>query len=423
MKLLKVSIWSLIVISTDLIVGIINQKVYASFTGHAGLVLAGNFSNFVNILLLLGSGGILGGITKVIAERGTHNNWDLILPLLFIISAIVSLVTLFFWDTIYPQIIPPDLVVQQHYAKGFLIFLPLVVITNAFLHKLLGEQKITVYSLLRLALQALNLSLTIYLVYKLLLNGIILSAYLPATLLFFLVLMLFWKDFVPVFNIKTLIQKIRSKASYMLSLYRHLAMFSFATIISLLLLYTSQLYIRNYLTIQLSIEEASYWQILTTLSRIWIAFFSFIITSYIFPQLASMKDKNIVKQKVANSALFLTASMIITGIVIFALRNHIIKFIYGNDFLQATQFFHYQLLGDLFKLIAILLSYFLLSKSLIKAYIIAELIYYGTWLGVTFSTVEHYGLHAVFFAQIVASLIYLATLYIIFRVWIKSHLS
>ncbi len=393
MSIFKVSIWALIVITVDFIVGIINQKIYATFVGNEGLVLIGNFNNVMNILLLLGSGGILSGITKVVAHKGYQSTWKHIFALLVATALITSIVAAIFFPFIKQTVVPKGVEVHPLALGGLLIALPLMVIYTGYMHLLMGLKKVKTYSLFRISQQIVNLISTFILTVTILFNGVVLSSYVPSILMF-LVLMIAFKNVV--------VKPEFSNFSQAKTLYKELAQFSLATFISTILLYSSQLFIRNYVSVHLSVEEASYWQVLVTLSRMWLAFFSFIIVTYLFPQMASIQDIRIARQKAFRLISLLLLGTSLVGLILYMLRNALIILIYNNDFLEATNYFHLQIIADIVKIAGLSFAYYSLAKGWIRLYILSEIIYYSLWIFLGTLLLSSSGLKGIFYAQIVA---------------------
>ncbi len=393
MSIFKVSVWALIVIAIDFIVGLINQKIYATFVGNEGLVLIGNFNNVMNILLLLGSGGILSGITKIAAQKSSDSIWKHILALLVATALVTSIIAAIFFPFMKQAIVPKGLEVHPFALSGLLIALPLMVIYTGYMHLIMGLKKVKTYSLLRITQQIVNLIATFILTVTLLFNGVVLSSYVPSILMF-LVLMIVFKNVVvtPEF----------SNFSQTKALYKELAQFSLATFISTILLYSSQLFIRNYVSVHLSVDEASYWQVLVTLSRMWLAFFSFIIVTYLFPQMASVQDIRIARRKAFRLISLLILGSSFAGLILYMLRNVLIILIYNNDFLEAANYFHLQIVADIIKVAGLSFAYYSLAKGWIRLYILSEIIHYILWIFLGSLLLPSLGLKGIFYAQIIA---------------------
>ncbi len=405
MSIFKASVWALIVIAIDFMVGIINQKIYATFVGNEGLVLIGNFNNVMNILLLLGSGGVLSGITKVVAQKDSQSIWKHIFALLVATALITSIVATILFPFIKQTVVPKGVEVHPLALGGLLIALPLMVIYTGYMHLLMGLKKVKTYSLFRISQQIVNLISTFILTATFLFNGIILSSYIPS-LFMFLVLVIVFKNVV--------VKPEFSNLSKTKVLYKELAQFSLATFISTILLYSSQLFIRNYVSVHLSVEEASYWQVLVTLSRMWLAFFSFVIVTYLFPQMASIQDIRIARRKAFSliSLLLLGSSFI--GLILYMLRNILIILIYNNDFLEAANYFHLQIIADIIKIAGLSFAYYSLAKGWIRLYIFSEIIYYALWIFLGSLLLPSLGLKGIFYAQMVSISAYALLLGIFF---------
>ena len=404
MKLLKVSIWLSAAVICDFIAGIINQKIYATYTGKAGIVLAGNVSNFLNLLILIGSGGALSGITKIIASSSNPGKlWKQIVNLLLFTSIITSVFSLLLLPAVKDVIIPPDVKVHTAVLITLILTLPLTILMMGFLHMLMGIRKIRTYVTLKMMLQIFNVLLTFMLVSILSFNGLVLSFYLP-TLLLFLMSMYMLGDYFHLAGVKP---EITNK-----QVIAELLKFSAATGVSSSLLYLSQLFIRNYIYSSLSLESASTWQVLITISRTWTALFSILITAYFFPLASSMGEVRTAKRFLLKFSLYILIMSVVAAAVIYLLRKHIVLVVYNENFLTAIHYFSYQLIADILKISSLIFAYFVLSRGWVKTYIISELLHYSTLIPGMLILTSFLTLKGVLIAQIVAYVAYLLYLLI-----------
>ena len=103
--------------------------------------------------------------------------------------------------------------------------------------------------------------------------------------------------------------------------------------------------------------------------------------------------------------------VIFGGLVVFGLRDLIIALLFTEKFTPMRDLFFWQLIGDLFKTCGWLLAYIMLSKPLVKLYVITEIVFSLSFYLLTIIFLNVFGFEGVAIAHAVNYLIYLIVMY------------
>tara|TARA_Y100000589_G_scaffold328039_1_gene371210 strand:+ start:31232 stop:32503 length:1272 start_codon:yes stop_codon:yes gene_type:complete len=417
MSLIKTSSWSLIIVLVSTIVGFINQKIYALFIGNEGIVILGNFNNFSSLVYILASGGIYSGIVSLIASSKNADEKSNILKKIYTILFYYSIIVAFFLflsnQWIYSLLYNKELNVSKFINFFFYLNLPIIIILNGILYVLNGERKIKKYVSILITLNILNLLSTYFLVKFFKINGALLSVFIPSVLTFFLWIS-FLKEHIKLPTLNFL-STLKSRT------YKVLIKFSIVTIFSTFLLSISQIIIRKLIINSLSIEFASYWQILTNFSKIWMGVVAGIFSMYFFPLIASIDTKKKLQNEVVKFLGVTIPFLSIVFFFIYILREYIIQIVYSKEFLDASYYFGYQLIGDIFKTAGLTFGYVLLAKKNFKLYLISEFSFYLLYICLSILLNSLFSLTGVFLAYIFSYITYLCIQIYFYYIIKKKH--
>jgi O-antigen/teichoic acid export membrane protein len=417
MSLFKTSLWSLIIVIISTFVGFVSQKLYAIYTGAEGLIAIGNFNNFSSIIYIVASGGIYGGIVKVIAEKTNPIEQNSLLKPIYTILFFYSIVTtlvLFFTNQMIHPLLYKDLGVSWYVNYLFYLMLPFIIFSTGLLYVLNGKKNVRKYSILSILLHIVNLIFTLLLVIYFGINGALLSLFLPTAFTFFIFVIFSKDDFSwPTLKILPVLKS---------GLYKSLINFSLVSILSIVLLSVSQLVIRDLILSKFSVSEGSYWQILSNFSKIWMAVITGVLSMYFYPQIASLSKKISVKKEVQTILTIGIPLLSLSFLFVFIFKDNIIRLVYSEDFSDATDYFLYQLIGDVLKTSGLVFGFFLLAKNKLKYYAITEVVFTIVYIVLSYIMTDTTGVKGVFYAYILSYLLYLFIQIGIFRNYLKEVL-
>ena len=409
MKLVKTTIYTSTSQIITILSGIITVKVVASKIGPEGISLVGQFQNITAIMLLIATLAIGQGVVKYLAEYSYDKTkqQQVIktgLWMVVITSLIVAVVVLLSSKalSIY-SFKRPD------YSSVYLlfsIFLPLVSF-NAFANFVLnGLKYISYFTLVNITASIINLIITIILANKLGVYGVLISTNFVNLFLLFFNLFMF-NTYRP-FSFSSL--KFGIDKPILIALLK----FSSMGFLAGFGLPFCQLLIRNKLISIYGIEMAGQWQAVSRISDFYLGFVLSVLGVYYLPRFSELINKYSLKTEVLNAYKYLIPVVSIMAFVIWLLRYFIIKTLLTERFLPSAELFGFQMLGDVFKVMAWLLSSLLWAKAMTKTYLMLDTIFFILYILITYSCISLFGFKGVAIGFFAEYLLYWLVLIIIF---------
>jgi PST family polysaccharide transporter len=178
------------------------------------------------------------------------------------------------------------------------------------------------------------------------------------------------------------------------------------------LINTVELDIRTQIANKIAIEEAGYWTALTFVSKNYMVFITGILSLYVLPKFAAIKDKIAFRKEVSYVFKSILPLFAVGMVLIYLFRNLIIDLIYPN-FTGMAPLFKWQLLGDFFRLMALILSYQFLAKSMVKSFVLTELISLALFYILSTSLLNVYGTEGVVMAHFIRYVLYFLIVFIL----------
>lgn len=370
MTLIKTSILSLIATFFKMLSGLVINKAVSVYIGPAGLAIIGQFQNFSQLILIIAQGAINNGVVKYTAEYGKENK---LLPYLFSTALKISLITsistggiLILCSSFFSINILNDINYKFLYVLfGFTIIL--FVLNNLLLSILNGLKEIRIYIKINIIQSLYSLIFTSILIFILGLKGALIALATNQSIIFFITLymlrkheIIIWKNFLHHYD-KNISKKLFS--------------FSAMAITSAIMVPSSQFIIRNYIVTTQGLEQAGYWQGVWYISSTYLMIITTALSTYYLPRLSEITNKLELKREIIQGYKILLPIVISCGLLIYILRDFIIYILFSDDFIPMKPLFTWQIIGDIFKIASWLLAYVMLAKSMIKTFIISEIIF------------------------------------------------
>jgi len=409
--LVKVSSFNSIGVLIMSIVNLISTKVIAVLLGAEGMALIGNLRNVLTSIQSLGTLGLYNGVVKYISEYRT-NKEELIamLSTAYYICFVVtmSLSGWLYFDTEFWN----DLIFGKQYDfnyifKALAIALPFYSANSLCLAIINGFSKYKVYILLNIIGSVLGLVITILLVWEFELDGAFLAIVInPAiSLLITIVIIMNQKNFAKFL----LANRISTKYIKRLSSYSIMALLS-ATMLPAILIK-----IRNLISVTESVAKAGYWEAMQRISGQYMIFISTLLTLYLLPKLAKIKTSREFRKEVLDFYKIILPVFILGFLLIYFLRNIIIKILFSDDFTAMEPLFLWQLFGDFFKIMSLVIAYQFLAKRMFWHYVITEIISFGFLYLASIYLVNQFGFVGASMAYFFNYVFYFMLLVLVFR--------
>ena len=410
MNLIKTSFYSSISTILRILSAFIVNKMIALYIGPAGLAVMGNFQNFINILTGLSTSSINNGVVKYTAE---YSNDPIRLKSLFSSSLrIISISSLVvgIGCVCLSSYFSNKIMHTPGYAYLFIIFgitVILVAINTILLCILNGKREITKFTLANVSSSILSLLITVGLIYYKQLTGALLSLVVAQTCFFFVSFYFLAKC--NWFSVSMLFGK--PDILVMKQLFRFSAMGITSAIVGPLAL----LLIRNFITRQVSVEGAGYWEAINRISSIYLMVLTSALAIYYLPRLSETHNSREVRNEILSGYKLILPVVIVVATVIYLFRFLIIHILFTHQFGPMESLFLFQLLGDILKIASWLLAFLMLAKAMARMYILTEIIFSLIYVLLSFLFIRLYGLVGVTYAYFTNYVLYLITCYFLLR--------
>lgn len=369
-ELFKITSLNSVSVILKIIIGFISSKVIAIFIGPSGMALVGNLRNFTASIEGVATLGFTNGIVKYVAEK-EENQEELkrflstIFITLFFVILILSGLLYFLADYLNKEILGSEYQFEAIF-KAFALALPwyiastiLISIINGF-----GEFKKVIY--INIIGNIIGLLITIGLIYFHKTFGALLAVILSPSVLFFVTLFFMHKKI-------NLFQLISIK-SFDFSVLKSMSEYSLMALISIIFGPLVYLAIRNSIIDNLDINQAGYWEAVSRISNYYLLFLTTVLLVYFLPKLSKSASNEETRTIFWSYFKGVIPFFLVGLITVYFLKNIIIQILFTNEFLATSNLFFWQLLGDFFKALSLILGYQFFAKKLTKAFIITELI-------------------------------------------------
>ena len=391
--------------------GVIINKFISFYIGPGGLALIGQFQNLSGIIQTIASAGLTNGVVKYTAESTSRSSiWSSAIRITLTLSAFsaIILVSLSYYLSRY-------FLNNSNYYYIFILFgftIFFFSINQLILAILSGLERIRFYIKINIIQSVYSLIFTGALIYYFSLDGALIAMVTNQSVVFFILLWLLKND-----------EEIRLKyftKRYDVVYGKKLLKFSLMSIVSVICLPMSSLIIRNYIGKHLSWDFAGYWQAINYISTMYLLVITTVLSVYYLPRLSSISDKKLlIKEITKNTTVLLPLTALGAGLI-FLLKDWIVVLLFSKDFESMLVLLKYQLIGDVVKIAACLLSYLMLAKAMTKIFIYTEIFSAMNLTILSLSLLDKYGFIGLSYAYLVNNVVYFC---IILCVVIKYFLT
>lgn len=410
-SLFKITSLNSVSVAIKILIGIVSSKIIALFLGAPGMALVGNMRNFFSSMETITTLGFQNGIVKYVAENQKEEaHIKKIISTTFIAllgSSLVFALALFFFNGFWNEQVFGT---HNHFDFVFTILaisIPFYVI-NVFLMSILnGFGKYNKIIYINIFGSIIGLLVSVILIWKLSIAGALISVAVTPALL--LIVTYFY------FKSEMDLGKYIDFNSFDFGVIKNLSSFSLMAFVSGFIGPLIYLAIRNNVIEKLGEEQAGYWSAMERISSNYLMFISTLLTVYFLPKLilaTTNKDTKGVFYKYYKSILPI---FILAAIVIYILKHFIVAFLFTKDFSPVEDLFKWQLIGDTFKVAALILGFEFFAKKMTIAFIVTELVSLTILYFSSLFFISSYGIEGIVMAHAFTYLLYFLVLSIYFR--------
>lgn len=401
MSLVRTSLLNAIAVAVKVGVAMVLNKILAIYVGPAGYAAIGQFQNAVAIAVSL-AGGVIGpGVTKGTAEhyddeRRQHALWRTALKLTLAGTAAASLT----FVLARPWL--ADHLLQRQDVSGVFIglalVLPAIALNNLLLAILNGKKEVLSYVSANVLGNLLSLVIVGMLTYKLGLYGALLGIVIsPATVLVATAALALRKPWLS-------LASFRGKADRLAV--KELSGFGLMGLTTAIVGPLSYIFVRDHLSDVLSLQAAGYWQASWKISEIYLMLVTLTLSVYYLPRLAEIKTAGELKKEILKVYSLVLPVVIGGALVIYLLRDFIVRTLFTEDFFPIKELFFWQLAGDILKIGSWILSYIMLGRTMVKWFVGTEIAFSASFCLLTVVLVQYFGIKGVSMAYAVNYALY-----------------
>ncbi len=388
------------------------NKLIAVYIGPQGTGLAEQFRNFLQALQGISVLGIQEGITKFTAEFSTlkkQMNSFLYssLKMVLIWSVVLGLIIAFFSDKINTWLFPGYDFSRIVFLTG--ILLPLLAFNLIFIAVLKGLQAYKKIVFINVSTNILGILLAYILIKNYYLEGALLLI-LGIQILQFIITAF-------------LLLKSRGRFHFRFSgkmdfgQISRLSPFVIMAVVSAIVIPLFNILIRNHIFTFFDSQgavQAGYWDAAKKIGNLFLSLITPVFGMYYFPQLAKLSNSSGFQTEIKKFVIQVLPWFTIGLILIYLFRYPLIRLFFSEAYFPMESLFPWQLAGEYFKILSLLIAYLMLAKAHLKLYIISELGFWVTYYLLTLVLLNYYGLKGVSMAYFIAYVCYFFFLVIVY---------
>jgi len=409
-NLVKVTSANIILVICRMVAALLTQKVLSVLVGAQGIALVGNLKNVIRFLEHFSILGTSEGLVKYIAEykkseKSVRDIFSIILVFTIITSICVFVICFFFSKDLSIILFKDTTYSYIFKVLSFIIpFIGLGAFLNAFLNGLSAYKQYTKSAITTVILAAI---LIVLLTYYLELKGALLAI-----------------CFIPIIQCFSCIAFLSKSQKGLLKthlfsldikLRNYLLSYGVTSIIVIASVNICDIAIRSLITHYINLDNAGYWTAMSTISKTYMQFLSALFPLYILPRYATISNKLGFITEIKKIYTTLIPVIILGMFFVYLFRLPIIKLLYTDDFLIATTFFKWQLLGDFIKFIALVMAYVFLAKKQLYYFFITEIISVILFYSLSVFFIKTYHTEGVIIAHFIRNIGYLFMVLILLK--------
>lgn len=410
MSLLKASVLNALAVVVRVGAGLVLNKVWAIFIGPTGYALIGQFQNLVNMGTTFASAGVSSGVTKYTAEFASdsaarYTYWRAAFTLstgcVLMMSAVI---------VIWRKPLANYLLKDAGYADVmvWLSVLLIFMVWNALLLAILnGLKELHRFVAVNISGSLIGLGAGTGLVYFYGMKGALISVVLSQAIVFVATVCICCRT--SWFRRGNFWGKAEGFAV------RRLSGFALMALVSAVVVPGAQILIRDHLGEKFGWTAAGYWQAMTKVSDVYLLVITLTLSYYYLPRLSEIKSGSKLKREVFNAYKYLLPLACALALPIYLLRDWVTVMLFSREFMPMRELFFWQLIGDVMKIGSWLLAFLMVAKAMTKQYIITEITFSVSLVGLTILFSSRMGIEGAVFAFAVNYFVYWMVMYFVCR--------
>ena len=399
--ILKITSLNSLVVGTRLLISLIVQNLLAQYTGQSGIAKVGQIRNFTNILTSVSSLGVFNGVVKYVSEyKDNEKGLIKLFSTVYVISTITTIILSVVIFT-YAKNLSSWLFLSEDYYLVFHILsmiVPFIAMNRIFNGIISGLSAYKVHAKIEVVWYSMASFLLIFSLYNYNIEGVLIAIAITPIIQFFVLIFIFGK---------TLNEYLKfSKLSFRFPMLKVLLGFTLISFTATVCSNFVEINFRNLISDKISENEAGIWTAMSSISKIYMQFLITIFSIYILPKYAKIHFSYAFKIEIKNIYKTLLPLVIIGMLIVYFSREILILLIYNDDFLGMKVLFKWQLLADLVRFIANILSFKFLAKNQVKYFVTTQLIGLVTYCICGHLLINHFFVEGLVIALLLSNIIY-----------------
>jgi O-antigen/teichoic acid export membrane protein len=395
---------------TKIVAGFLTTKFIAIFIGAEGLALIGNLRNFLTAVQSFATVGLYNGVVKFIGEfKNDVKKLSQVLSTSYYVGfCVMFLISLlcYFNAEIVNNLIFSERYNYAYVIKILAIALPFYTL-NLFCFSIMnGFAKYKFLMIINIIGQIMGLCVTLLLIWQDNIDGALISVVISPSLIFLITI-------VGIVNRRNFLSQIRV-SNIDFGMLKKLSPFALMAIVSGFALPLVMIGIRNYIIAVEGMEAAGFWEAMNRISVYYLMFVNSIMTLYFLPRFQEIENKKEFRDEVFDFYKTMIPVFALGLLTIYLLRTFIIAIFLTDEFARVEELFGWQLLGDLVKVLAIVIAYQFIAKKMFVHFIITELFLVVMLYVTSIYFVDMFGVKGANIAHFVSYIMYYIIILIIF---------
>jgi PST family polysaccharide transporter len=410
MTLVKTSLLNGIAVAVKVASALVLNKILAVYVGPAGYAIIGQFQNAVSIVVSLAGGVVATGVTKATAqhyddEAKQHAVWQTAIRFSLDASLFAGVILLLVGNWMSEWLLH-----RTDMSSVFVwlaLALPAMAANNLLLAIVNGKKEVGIYVMSNIIGSLISVLVIGLLAYYFGLYGALVAFTInPAVVLLSTAAIVARRDW---FKAKFLWGQMNHPAL------RELYGFGLMVLTSALTMPVTFMLIRDHLATNLGLPAAGYWQASWKISEIYLMLVTTTLSVYYLPRLAEIRTAPELKTEIIKVYCFVMPIVAVGAGAIFLLRDFIIHTLFTSDFLPMRALFQWQVTGDVIKIGSWILSFIMLGRAMVKAFVLTELAFSLSFYFLTWVLVDRIGLVGVSMAYAINYSLYWVTMALLVR--------
>lgn len=397
-------------ISLRIVSGILVSKFIAVYIGPQGMALIGNLRNFLSAIQSMAISGLYKGVVKFISQvKNDAAELTKTLSTVFYLGFFSSVFLAFL--CYYNAEFINNIIFSSNYNYIYIIetlaiVLPFYALNMYAFSILNGFSKHKYLLLINILGQVLGLLVTLLLIYQENIDGALIAIVItPAlNLLITIVGIAFRRNLMPSIKI--------TQVSF--SVLNRLSSYMIMALVSAIAIPIVMIIIRNYLIDEIGIKAAGYWTAMTRVSDYYLMFFNSLMALYILPRFSEINSKGEFRKEVFSFYKTIMPVFLVLLLIIYLSRSLLINLLFTEDFRPVEDLFGYQILGDIARVLSMVIAYQFLAKKMFAHFVIMEVFLFVIMYVSSIYLIDGFGLKGAVMGHCLSYFMYFGIIVLLF---------